>query len=169
MACGGSSSGGATTPNPCGGDPCGGDPCGGDPCGAAGDAMGTGADYATAYQKLNTEKFVSETHGNRMVDVYVNDIGAAAYFDADAEVPVGTIIVKPSFAKDGSAGPVFVMEKKEAGFSPDHGDWNYELYNPTAGNYIGKTPDKKVDFCSGCHDNYDRELGGIPDAKRVSL
>ena len=49
-----------------------------------------------------------------MVEVWVNDVGVAAYESEDAEIPVGTIVVKTSHEKDGSMGPIFVMEKVSA-------------------------------------------------------
>ena len=43
---------------------------------------------------------------------------------------VGSIIVKESFEDGGgrpAVGPLFVMEKRSAGYSPDHGDWWYAI------------------------------------------
>ena len=31
-----------------------------------------------------------------------------------------------------------------------------------------RTPSKKVDYCSECHENYDRGLGGVPVAQRIT-
>ena len=45
------------------------------------------------------------------------------------------------------------MEKMEAGFDPDTGDWRYTLIMPT-GRVIGTTGGKgaaKVGFCADCH------------------
>ena len=50
-----------------------------------------GADYAS-YVKMNTAPVPSETHGGRLVDTYVNEVGASAYLDDDAVIPVGTVI-----------------------------------------------------------------------------
>src|ERR1043166_3124972 len=46
-----------------------------------------GADYLR-YRKLTDKPFQSLDHGNRWVDVYVNEIGAAAYLSG-APIPVG--------------------------------------------------------------------------------
>ena len=130
-----------------------------------------GADYAT-YRKLTDEPFLSLDHGNRWVDVYVNEIGAAAY-ESPTEIPVGTIIVKTSVLdEDGApgsvAGPIFVMEKRAAGYAPDDSDWWYAIHwaappkNAKMDGPIywrGKSP--RVDYCADCHSSYDRGIGGL--------
>jgi hypothetical protein len=135
--------------------------------------LDVGADYAT-YRKLTKQPFQSLDHGNRWVDVYVNEIGADAYLRG-TDIPVGTTIVKPSWEDDHGrpstiAGPFYVMQKRAKGYAPDHGDWYFAIQwakpTPTAlkkfGGAIywrGKSP--KIQFCSDCHDSYDRELGGL--------
>ncbi|MDQ3400658.1 MAG: hypothetical protein M3470_06640 [Chloroflexota bacterium] len=77
-----------------------------------------GADWQS-YTKLNKASFKSETHGGRLVDTYVNSIGLDA-FKAGTDMPVGSILVKTSKDEDdGTNGPVFVMEKRAAGFNLD--------------------------------------------------
>ena len=132
-----------------------------------------GADYAS-WTKLNKAPVKSKTHGGRFVDTYVNEVGLEAYKNDDAEIPVGTIIVKTSKepGPDGPTevdGPIFVMARVdnsgEAGWwygfhwekIPEK--WQKALKGTQA---YWRTPSKKVDYCSGCHDNYPRELGGIP-------
>jgi hypothetical protein len=142
-----------------------------------------GADYAS-WQKMNTESFPSKTHGGRFVDVYVNDVGADAYRSDDAAFPEGTIIVKTSWeSKDGQptdvAGPIFVMKKLAAGADPSTNDWWYALHWETvpeswqskmggATQVYWHSPSKKVGYCHGCHENYDREVGRVPADKRAS-
>ncbi len=134
-------------------------------------------DYAS-WHLMSTEKWISKTHGGRFVEVYVNDTGFEAYKNEDAQLPVGTIIVKPSFAneggKAGAAGPIFVMEKKPAGFNPDGEDWAYEfVWSSPTGKWANKgpidwsSPSHDVNYCSDCHENYDRELGYVPKDKRA--
>ena len=140
-----------------------------------------GADYAS-WTKVNTEAFRSPTHGKRMVDVYVNDVGLEAYKSEDGEMPVGSILVKTSWENDAdgnpsqSPGPIFVMHKREAGFDPDNEDWWYALHwEQVAPKFQGamgtqaywRSPSKKVDYCWECHSNYDRHLGGVPEDKRA--
>ena len=139
--------------------------------------LDVGADYKS-WKKINTETFLSKPHGKRFVDIHVNDVGYDAYIKKD-DLPVGTIIVKPSWeAKDGKAsdveGPVFVMEKKPAGFDADHGDWWYGFYwkQPTGawkdkGGIYWRSPSPKVNYCWECHDDYSGEVGRPPREYRV--
>lgn len=144
-------------------------------------ALEVGADWSS-YTKVNKTSFESPTHGHRFVDIYVNPIGLAAY-QSDAELPVGTVVVKTSWEVEGGkptavAGPIFVMEKRAAGFSPDHDDWWYGLHwaeVPAA--WVGKmggaeqvywrSPSTKADYCWGCHESYDRNLGMPPAEQRA--
>jgi hypothetical protein len=137
--------------------------------------LDVGADWAT-YAKMNRAPVPSKTHGGRFVDTYVNEVGAASYWDEDAEIPVGTVIVKTSWeGKDGqptaTPGPIFVMKKMAPGYAPDHEDWYYAIHwaEPTPAQlaylkgpiyWRGKSP--KVAYCWKCHDNYVRALGGVP-------
>jgi Cytochrome P460 len=139
-----------------------------------------GADWKS-YKKLNREPVPSKTHGGRFVDTYVNDVGVAAYGSDDAEVPVGTVIVKTSVeGKDGHPsdvpGPIFVMKKMERGYAPDHDDWYFAIHweHPTEAQlkllkgpiyWRGRSP--KVGYCYKCHDNYVRSLGGVPAEYRA--
>jgi len=134
--------------------------------------MEVGSDYQS-YTKVSTQPFESPTHGHRFVEIYVNDVGLAAY-QGDSELPVGSVIVKASWEREGDApskvaGPTFVMEKRAPGYNPEHNDWHYEIHwadvpekwVPKVGGkqIYWRTPSAKVDYCVDCHDNYDRELG----------
>lgn len=133
-----------------------------------------------SWQKVSTEKWPSKTHGGRFVEVYVNDVGIEAYMKEDMELPVGSILVKPSWENEGgqagAEGPLFVMEKKPAGFAPDGGDWFYAFVwdDPTGqwkeklgGPVRWESPSDKVTYCVDCHDAYDRQLGMVPADKRA--
>ncbi len=150
--------------------------------GMASDAASTysplevGADWAT-YVKVNTTPVRSETHGGRLVDTYVSPLGAAAYLDDDAALPAGTVVVKTSKEADGTDGPLFVMAKLAAGADPDRGDWAFALHwaDPPArwrtrlgGPVYWRTPSKKATYCVECHETYDRGLGGVPPAQRIT-
>ena len=135
-----------------------------------------GADWQT-YTKLNKASFKSETHGGRMVDSYVNAIGLEA-FNKGEDMPVGSIVVKTSKdSDDGSTGPVFVMEKRAAGFNKDHGDWWFAIHwaDPPpmwkkrlgGGPVYWRTPSKKADYCAKCHDDFVTGIGGVPDDQKL--
>lgn len=132
-----------------------------------------GANYRS-FRKVSAEPFLSLDHGNRWVEVWVNEVGAQAYVD-ETEIPVGTIVVKTSWVtvnkrRTDVAGPIFVMEKRAPGYAPEHGDWWFAIHwaNPPAadarkygGPVYWRGRSHKVDYCWECHDNYDRGLGGL--------
>ena len=133
-----------------------------------------------SYTKVNTTPVESGDHGNRFVDTYVNDVGLEAYKSEEAEIPVGTVVVKTSWERDGdkpstTPGPIFVMEKRAAGFDAENGDWYYAIHweEPTPkfkakfGQMYWRSPSKKVKYCYECHNDYDRQLGQVPEEQRV--
>ena len=134
-----------------------------------------GSDYKS-WTKLNKEAFRSPTHGKRFVNVYVNDIGLEAFKSEDMPFPEGSIVVKDSWeAKDGQpsdvAGPIFVMHKRAKGYDAENEDWWFALHwenvpanwqKRVGGKQVyWRSPSKKVNYCGGCHQNYDRAIGGV--------
>jgi hypothetical protein len=140
-----------------------------DPASAFG-PLEVGADLAS-YTKVSKAPFRSPTHGGREVEVWVNQVGVAAYEDERAELPVGTVIVKTS-TDHGAPGPMFIMARQEGAA----GGWYYairweapsEKWKAALGGPIyWRTPSKKADYCVECHESYDRNLGGVPEGNRT--
>ena len=113
----------------------------------------------TGWTRVNTSPYQSATHGGRYVNNYANKHAAARYtkFEKAGRMPAGSVIAKDSFAvrPDGStsAGPLFIMEKMTAGFSPKTGNWRYTMIMPN-GAVFGTTKGKgaaTVKFCAECH------------------
>lgn len=77
-------------------------------------------------------------HSGRYLLTYVNDAGYDAYTDfkddGTAAIPAGAVIAKESFsisdAGEVTKGPLFFMQKVEAGASPKTDDWHYMMVNP---------------------------------------
>lgn len=108
--------------------------------------------YRTTFAKVNKERFLSKGHawGRWEVDVYANEIAQKALASRAREVPAGAVVVQEHFEKtDKAAGPVMVMEKKEKGYAPEHGDWRWA----TVGSQGQLVKDGVVDACAGCHDD----------------
>jgi hypothetical protein len=145
-------------------------------------ALEAGADYKK-WKKMNKAPFLSPTHGNRFVDVYVNDVGAAAYQSGSDGLPVGSIVVKTSWETENGkptqvAGPIFVMAKRAAGFNPPRQDWWYALHWETVPSHwqarmggatqvYWRSPSPRVDYCWDCHEGYDRQIGFVPEESRA--
>lgn len=110
------------------------------------------------WQRFNTAPYRSETHGERYVNNYGNDLASEYNLVRQGRaMPVGAILAKDAFAitTDGAvyAQSLFLMEKLEKGRSPTTADWRYVMITPsgeTYGDTLGENPDKVV-FCHDCH------------------
>ena len=110
------------------------------------------------WRRPNKEPYRSGAHGQRFVNHYANGM-AKDYgnFKSDTKLPKGSIVVKDSFVVTESgevmSGPMFLMEKKYAGFNSDSNDWLFMMIQPD-GDIVGMTNGpgaSKVQFCAGCH------------------
>ena len=101
-----------------------------------------------------TRPAVAGPHGERFLNTFVNEIGAAQYFafeEGEFEMPVGSVLAKESIAvREGTArvGPLFLMTKVDD--APDYDGWLYAGVQPN-----GKPLRISQDFCHDCHANFD--------------
>ena len=99
------------------------------------------------------QAFVASEHGDELYLLdWVNE-EAAAGFDAGAGAPfpVGAAIVKEKLARDGSdylLVALGLMVKREAGFDPTHGDWEFGYWQPEGGMSSGASTNQ---YCGACH------------------
>ncbi|GGE93442.1 cytochrome P460 family protein [Stappia taiwanensis] len=111
-------------------------------------------------------------HGGRFLLTYVNEIGASEYLkfkEENVTIPAGTVIAKESFAvnDDGKAqkGPLFIMQKVEAGRSPETDDWFYMAVMPNGAPMAVNV----ITACSECHQGNFGSSGGlgypVPEAR----
>jgi hypothetical protein len=92
-----------------------------------------------------------DPHGGKYVSVYVNDVGVSAMTrEKGAGFPLGSVIVKEKFAgREGEAVELMTaMVKREPGFNPESGDWEYFALNG-AGTEIRARG--KLENCMACH------------------
>ena len=93
---------------------------------------------------------MSGTHGERYVLNYANE-KASNYgkYEKAGKMAPGAVSTKNSFTVNAkgqvSVGPLFLMEKHNAGFNCNSHDWQYTLIMP---NGKGKA---SVKFCYECH------------------
>jgi hypothetical protein len=110
------------------------------------------AGYRTSFTRVNKSRIVSVGHasGRWEVDVYANEAAAKALASRTRDVPVGAIVVEEHFerAEGRPAGPVMIMEKKDKGYAPDHGDWRWAVIGSSG----ALVKDGVVDTCASCHD-----------------
>lgn len=99
------------------------------------------------------QAFVASEHGNELYLLDWVNAEAAAGFDAGATAPfpVGAAIVKEKLTREG-ADYVLValglMVKREAGFDPTHGDWQFGYWQPEDGMASGTSTNR---YCGACH------------------
>lgn len=115
----------------------------------------------TGYQRwnrANSYPYQSQVHGSRYVNNFTN-AAAAAYlrYEEAGDLPLGAVIAKDSFTVTDSGavhpGPMFVMEKMQAGFEAATGDWRYTMIMPDGSllGTTGGTGSEAIAFCSSCH------------------
>jgi hypothetical protein len=135
------------------------------------------AESYRAWRRYNTVPYRSAQHGERFVNNFANDAAKNyRHFEAAGEMPVGSILVKDSFAVtkrgDVFSGPLFVMEKMPQGFNLGSRDWRYAMIMPD-GSLFGITNDEgsdRVEFCVTCHKlagDQNDHLFYIPERYRV--
>jgi hypothetical protein len=116
-----------------------------------GSASPLSRDFRSTFTKLNRERFASRGHlRDRFdVDVYVNTAAKGAWESGAHEYPVGSVLVKDQFdhAVAGRAAGVLVMEKREAGYDPEGGDWRWLVLGLNG----GIEREGKIDACIRCH------------------
>jgi Cytochrome P460 len=90
-------------------------------------------------------------HRDKFVVVYVNSIGRAAMMEQKwPRFPQGSIIVKEKLSTKESATPelLTVMKKRESGYDPNKGDWEYFVFDGTGREMKASG---KLEKCQGCH------------------
>jgi hypothetical protein len=95
-------------------------------------------------------------HLHKYVSVFVNPVGREQMMTRrEPQFPVGSVIVKEKLGKLDSTMPevLTAMIKREPGYNPDNGDWEYLVLNGTAATIVERG---KLTRCSGCHSSYQR-------------
>jgi len=90
-------------------------------------------------------------HRDKFISVYVNEIGKQAMLmQAYPNFPQGSMIVKEKLGSADSQSPELLtaMIKREKGYNPESGDWEYLVLDGTASHL---TKRGRLVNCSGCH------------------
>jgi len=90
-------------------------------------------------------------HLDKFVVVFVNGIGKLAMMEQKTPIfPEGSVIVKEKLTTKDSSSPelLTVMRKREAGYDPDKGNWEYMVFDG-AGQTLQASG--KLENCQGCH------------------
>jgi hypothetical protein len=103
-------------------------------------------------RQREAEKKERGPHSESAVVVRVNPTGREQFISGQP-VPVGTVVVKEKYSRySPNAKPVAVaaMTKREPGYDPEHGDWEY-AYEQRWPEQEAKTVRGKLDACIDCH------------------
>lgn len=93
-------------------------------------------------------------HRDKFVTVYVNDAGRRAMLEElHPRFPEGTLIVKEKLSARDSSEPELLtaMYKREAGYDPKGGDWEYLVLD---GRGRDVRAHGKLESCRACHQTY---------------
>lgn len=95
-------------------------------------------------------------HKDKYIDVYVNTIGESEMLTKkNPKFPIGTVIVKAKFAAPDIPAPelLTVMIKREKGYNPEVGDWEFAALNGEGTKVDAKG---KLQSCQACHIGYQK-------------
>jgi hypothetical protein len=90
-------------------------------------------------------------HRDKFITVFVNDIGKHAMMqEKSPRFPQGSVIVKEKLPTQDSSSPelLTVMIKREAGYDPQNGDWEYMALDG-AGKEVQARG--QLESCQACH------------------
>ncbi len=90
-------------------------------------------------------------HFRKYITVYVSASGRQAMMEqAKPKFPKGTVIVKEKLPEPLSQTPelLTVMIRREKGFNPESGDWEYAVFDGTGTKLEARG---KLGNCQGCH------------------
>ena len=93
-------------------------------------------------------------HLHKYISVFVNSVGRESMMTKQQpKYPVGSMIVKEKLATANSTSPevLTAMIKREAGYYPEGGDWEYLVLDGAASKIVERG---KLTRCSGCHVPY---------------
>ena len=97
------------------------------------------------------EPFVSRGHfgGRWTAEIAVNEPAMQLYTNLapSSRFGVGAVLVKKHASTSSAKGPTFAMAKRDAGFFPQGGDWEYIVLDAE-----GRLEDRgKLTLCARCH------------------
>jgi cytochrome P460 len=103
---------------------------------------------------INLGRQKESPHLNKYVSVFVNPLGREQMLTRRSpKYPVGSMIVKEKLGSADSTTPevLTAMIKRDPGYNPENGDWEYLVLDGTASTILERG---KLTRCSGCHTQY---------------
>jgi hypothetical protein len=110
---------------------------------------------ATLCDSRAAQRVPHSPHDDAYFQVFVNDAGLPALESGKGTYPVGALIVKQKYADaEGKKTELYtLMQKREPGYDPEHGDWEYAIVNQTAKQVLARG---RLESCIACHKAHDK-------------
>ncbi len=100
---------------------------------------------------------------NQKLEIYINPAAAEAYLDRHGVLPAGSVVVKQKLAADGKPLLYTGMQKRQAGYFPGGGDWEY--FTLDAEQIVMERG--RLAHCASCHERWQTQdfLARDPSAR----
>lgn len=95
---------------------------------------------------IEREKQLTGPHYKTSVHLYANPAATATIRSAAKSFAAGAVIVKEKLAGDGTVSGVGGMIKRQPGYDPANGDWEYFYYGGP-----GEFSTGRIESCIACH------------------
>jgi hypothetical protein len=94
-----------------------------------------------------------DPHEEHWIHVFVGRDGASAMKTQKGKYPVGTVFLKQKFSdSEGKHSRLYTgMRKREGGYNPNCGDWEFFTLNAAASKVTSRG---KLESCMSCHEKY---------------
>ncbi|WP_367872024.1 hypothetical protein [Luteolibacter sp. Populi] len=93
-------------------------------------------------------------HGGAKFLVYGNDSAAMPVFDPWGSFPEGSLLLKEKIGREDGKTQLFTgMLKREKGYFPEVGDWEFFVTDGTVSKITGRG---RIANCASCHDDYEK-------------
>ena len=102
------------------------------------------------WTKINSDTLPSEGHGNKWVDIYVNDLSEPTYLSAGSPYSPCSVVIKAAYfdADRDLMGGLGVMVKMPAGYDSQNADWWYGSFDKSG---VTVKEAGKLEECIACH------------------
>lgn len=97
-------------------------------------------------------QLTTEAHGGFLFHVFTDEAAALPIFDPWGKFPEGSIVLKEKIEKGNGRSKLFTgMVKREAGYFPQSGDWEFFTVDAAATKIAQRG---KMERCASCHDDH---------------
>lgn len=106
-------------------------------------------------QRCNIDGVLADKeHGGSLFHVFTNEPATLPIFDPWGKFPEGSLVLKEKIDRGSGKSSLFTgMLKREAGYWPESGDWEFFTVDAAASKIAERG---KLKRCASCHDDYEK-------------